>query len=67
MKSHIPLSKPKGKEAHTHTHTHIHTHKLTNTHARHAQQIEWTALSQTDDHLATLIINGSNNYIYLLF
>ena len=38
---------------------------MTNAHQRHAQITEWTALSQTGGHSATLIENGSNIYFYL--
>ena len=55
--SHILPSIPKGNEGHT--------QHLTNAHERHTQLTEWTAHSQTGDHLATLIGNDSNIYFYL--
>ena len=55
----IPHPTLKTKEEKTHT------HKLINVHKIHARQAEWTALSQTGGHLATLPKNCSNIYLFL--
>ena len=44
-----------------------HTHKLMNVHERPAKLTEWTALSQTGGHSATLIENSSNIYFIYLY